>query len=108
MKHNITAKNMDITDSVRFLVSKKLAPLDRLLKKFPSDLVSSNVVLEKHPRKEEYTAGIALLLPGKELVSHELGANIESAVVLATSALKEQIQKHKAKLRREFDYQREH
>lgn len=95
---------------IREFVEKECArnfdKINRLLKRYESDVVQVHVSLEKSPRKAEYNFTIHLALPAGTLHASGVGADVRSSAKAGFSEIESQIKKHQEKLRRDYVWKR--
>jgi len=84
----------------------KLTKLERHLQRFPPDAVHLQVVLEKHPKKELFGAGLSLRVPSNILRSEKQAPDPVPALDRATKTLLRQLAGFKSGLRREALWKR--
>ena len=69
---NLVTKNFHAHEQLQQKLRQTLTKLQQHLEHFPSDALHLQVVLEKHPRKPQFTAGLVLRVPSNILHSeHE-------------------------------------
>ena len=68
---NLVMKNFRAHEQLQERLRQTLSKLQRHLEHFPSDALHLQVVLEKHPRKPQFTAGLVLRVPSNILRSEE-------------------------------------
>jgi ribosome-associated translation inhibitor RaiA len=98
---NIVTKGFNAHGQVQDKVRSALSKLERHLEHFPSDAVHLQVVLDKHPRKPEFTAGLVLRVPSNILRSTQVGSDPVSALSGAVKTLLRRLASLKSELRRE-------
>jgi RNA polymerase sigma factor (sigma-70 family) len=103
---NIVTKGFHAHGQVKQKVRSALSKLERHLEHFPSDAVHLHVVLEKHPRKPEFTAGLVLRVPSNILRSTQVGSDPVSALSGAVKTLLRRLVSLKSELRREVLWKR--
>ncbi|HEY5914581.1 MAG TPA: sigma-70 family RNA polymerase sigma factor [Verrucomicrobiae bacterium] len=103
---NIVTKGFHGHGQVQEKVRSALSKLERHLEHFPSDAVHLQVVLERHPRKPEFTAGLVLRVPSNILRSAQEGPDPVSALSSAVKTLLRQLASLKSELRREVLWKR--
>jgi len=103
---NIVRKGFNAHGQVQEKVRSALSKLERHLEHFPSDAVHLQVVLEKHARKPEFTAGLVLRVPSNILRSAQAGPDPASALSGAFKTLLRQFASLKSELRREVLWKR--
>jgi ribosomal subunit interface protein len=80
--------------------------LNRLLKRYASDLVLLHGSLEKTPRKTEFNFSVNLNLPTGTLHATGVGADALGSAKAAFAELEKQVKKHQAKLRKDYVWKR--
>jgi ribosome-associated translation inhibitor RaiA len=86
--------------------ARHIVKLNRLLKRYPSDLVSLHASLEKTPRKTEFAFSLNLTLPTGTLHATGLGPDIRSSAKTAFVEIEHQVKKHQEKLRKDYIWKR--
>src|SRR5690242_21187226 len=84
---NIVTKGFHAHGQVQQKVRSALSKLERHLEHFPSDAVHLQVVLQKHPRRPEFTAGLVLRVPSNILRSAQAGPDPVPALSSAVKTL---------------------
>ncbi len=94
-------KNVELTDSLKSLVDKKIGALAKFVKVLQKDAVEVFVELEKetkHHRKGDiFLAEATLHLPGKSLVARSHGQDLGKAILKIKHELEREIRKYKTK-----------
>jgi ribosomal subunit interface protein len=98
---NIVTRNLHGHEPLRKKLNEKIAKLEKHLKHFPPDTVHLHITLERHPRKEEYTAALMLRVPSNILQSTKSADDVIKAFDDAVKALLRELEALKADLRRE-------
>jgi ribosomal subunit interface protein len=98
---NIVTRNLHGHELLRKKLNEKIAKLEKHLKHFPPDAVHLHIALERHPRKEEYTAALTLRVPSNILHSEKSADDVIKAFDDAVKALLRELEAFKADLRRE-------
>jgi len=98
---NIVTKGFHAQEQVHQKLRSSLSKLERHLEHFPSDAVHLQVVLEKHPRKPQFTAGLVLRVPSNILRSAQDAPDPVPALSGAAKTLLRQLASLKSDLRRE-------
>jgi len=80
--------------------------LNRLLKRYDPDLVELHWLIEKAPRKIEYTCSMNLRLPTGSLHASGTGADVLACSKIAFSEIESQVKKHQEKLRKDYLWKR--
>jgi RNA polymerase sigma factor (sigma-70 family) len=103
---NIVTKGFHAHEQVHQKVRSALSKLERHLEHFPSDAVHLQVMLEKHPRKPQFTAGLVLRVPSNILRSAQDASDPVSALSGTVRTLLRQLESLKSELRREVLWKR--
>ena len=103
---NIVTKGFHAHEQVHQKVRSALSKLERHLEHFPADAVHLQVMLEKHPRKPEFTAALVLRVPSNILRSAQVGSDPLPALNGAVRTLLRQLASLKSGLRREALWKR--
>ena len=107
MQLHLTAKRLDITPDVEEVLTRHLNRLRPRLRHFAPDLVHLDVALRRHPRKQEYSGSIRLSVTGTLLPSRLNRADtLEGLIKAAFDDLEEQLNRYKARLRRDHAHER--
>jgi len=96
MQITLTAKNFDLTDSIKDYVDKKFNMLDKFLDK----IIRANVLISKdnhHNKGDVYFCECKLEIPGKDLFVSKDELNMYKAIDKVQDHLREELKKHKAK-----------
>jgi len=97
-------------DSNRELVEREVAnclpKLEKRLRSYAPDLVQVHGCLDKHARKPLYSFSLNLSLPTGTLHATGIGANARASVKRAFAELGAQIRKHRARLRKDYEWKR--
>jgi ribosomal subunit interface protein len=103
---NVVTKNLHGHELLCKKLNEKIAKLEKHLKHFPPDTVHLHITLERHPRKEEYTAALTLRVPSNILQSTKSADDVIKAFDDAVKALLRELEALKADLRRESLWKR--
>ncbi|MCX8090087.1 MAG: sigma-70 family RNA polymerase sigma factor [Verrucomicrobiae bacterium] len=103
---NIVTKNLHGHELLRKKIHQKISKLARHLEHFPPDTVHLLISLERHPRKEHYTAALTLRVPSNIIRSEKSGPDLIGAFDQAVKALLRELESLKAQLRRENFWKR--
>jgi ribosomal subunit interface protein len=103
---NIVTKNLHGHELLRKKIHQKLSKLARHLRHFPPDTVHLLITLERHPRREHYTAALTLRVPSNIIRSEKSGPDLIGAFDQAVKALLRELESLKAQLRRETYWKR--
>lgn len=106
MKLSISYKNVESHEPVELEVERHMGKLGRLLKSYSPDLVQLHVTFSKTPRKEEHSCSLNLSLPAATLHATGVGRTVRTSCKKAFSELEEQVKKHQAKLRKDYEWKR--
>lgn len=99
-------KNLPGHELLRKKLRQKITKLEKHLKHFPADAVHLQIALERHPRKEHYTAALTLRVPSNILRSEKSAPDLIKAFDDANKALLRELESLKADLRRETFWKR--
>lgn len=97
MKLNFTGKNMEVTEALRDITSKKLGKLEKY---FQEDIQGDVVFSTEKNRK---IIEVTINLPGTILRAEESSDDMYIAIDSAVDVLERQIRKHKTKLQRRYN-----
>lgn len=103
MKLQITAEGMELTESIKEMVKKKLGEnLDKYLKDFQEDLKVADIVI-KFSEKIGFEASFNIFLPGHEhFYAHTTALDrdekVEPIIVRLREEMEVQLEKYKGKL----------
>ena len=103
---NLVTKNFHAHEQLQQKLRQTLTKLQKHLEHFPSDALHLQVVLEKHPRKSEFTAGLVLRVPSNILHSEHEARDPVPALNGAVKTLLRQLESLKSELRRELLWKR--
>ena len=106
---NIVMKNVSPNDAripLEKKIRQKITKCERFLKHFPRDAVHLQIVLERHPRKDLYTASLTLRVPSDILHTQESGHDLVGAIDNAVKALLRELETYKSDLRGEESWKR--
>jgi ribosomal subunit interface protein len=106
LKWNLVTKNLHGHALLRKKLRQKIAKLEKHLKHFPPDAVHLHIALERHPRREHYTAALTLRVPSNILRSEKSSPDLIKAFDDANKALLRELESLKAELRRETFWKR--
>jgi ribosomal subunit interface protein len=98
---NVVTKNLHGHELLRKKLHEKIGKLEKHLTHFPPDAVHLNIALERHPRKEEYTATLTLRLPSNILHSRQTADDLIKAFDDAVKTMLRELEAFKSNLRRE-------
>lgn len=96
MDVELQARHLDLTDTVRDYVDKKVGRLDRYL----PDIATTRVDLDRrvtHSQGEVYTTQITLWVNGTVLRAEETNSDLLAAVDLAAEKIHRQIERYRGK-----------
>ena len=101
MKTHIQATRVDLTPSLAVYIERKLAAIERMLKKFDDGAVEAWVEVGRtsrhHHKGPVFRAEINLRLPGKLLRAVEENVDIRAALDVMKDKLHVEIEKYKTK-----------
>src|ERR1035441_5607956 len=106
LKWNLVTKGMRLHAQLQTKLEQKITKLETYLEHFPSDAVHLQVNLERHPKRDWFSAALTLRLPSTILQSENAGRVPLPVFELAIKALLRELAELKSALRRESDYQR--
>jgi ribosomal subunit interface protein len=106
MKLSLHSKDVEFREGVETEVARHLPKLARWLKSYAPDLVQLHGSFEKHPRKTEYTFALNLSLPTGTLHVTGVGSDTRQSVKQCFAELEQQIKKHQARLRKDYQWKR--
>lgn len=106
LKWNLVTKHLQGHELLRKKLHQKMAALEKHLKHFPPDAVHLHIALERHPKREHYTAALTLRVPSNILRSEKSSADVIKAFDDAVKALLRELEALKAELRRETFWKR--
>ena len=98
---NLVTKHLHPHDQLQGKIREKISKLEQHLQHFPPDAVHLIVHLERHPRRENFTAALTLRLPSNILHSHKTASDPIPAFDKAVKALLRELSSLKAELRHE-------
>jgi ribosomal subunit interface protein len=106
---NIVTKNISPEDArvpLQKKVRQKIAQFEKFLEAFPMDAVHLQIVFERHPRKDLYTATLTLRVPSDILHTQKSGRDVIGAFDEAVKALLRELESYKSNLRGEESWKR--
>jgi ribosome-associated translation inhibitor RaiA len=106
MKLSISHKLEEWRESVEKETQPHVVKMGRLLKRYAPDLVQLRGNIEKVPHKETYLFSLNLSLPTGTLHATGEGADVRTSVKAAFAEIETQIKKHKAILRKDYEWKR--
>src|SRR5699024_4283841 len=98
MKYNIRGENIEVTDSIREYVEKKIGKLNRYFDTTPTSDVHVNLSVYNEEQQIEVTIPMTDLL----LRAEEQHTDLYAAIDLVVDKLERQIRKYKTKVNRKF------
>jgi ribosome-associated translation inhibitor RaiA len=102
MKRHTTTKGFALTPANEAQLERRAARLERRLRRFDPDLVHLQVVMEKHPRREEYTGSVRLVVLEQVLAaSRNKAASVRTLLTQVFRDIESQLDRMKAALRGE-------
>lgn len=84
---NLVTKNLHGHELLRKKLREKISKLEKYLNHFPADTVHLHIALERHSRREYYTAALTLRVPSNILRSKKSGPDIIKTFDDAVKAL---------------------
>ena len=106
MRVSFNYKHEEAREAIEKETGRHAAKLKRLLKSYSPDLVILHGVLEKAPRKEEYSLILNLSLPTGTMHATGVGSDLRAGCKQAFSELESQVKKHQSKLRKDYEWKR--
>jgi RNA polymerase sigma factor (sigma-70 family) len=106
MKHTIEFKHFEPRERARKLVEELTARLEKQIKDFPQDSVFLRALIEENPVRKIYHVSITLDLPGGTLAAKEELHDPVETIRDAFNEIERQIERHKARLRRDYLWKR--
>jgi ribosome-associated translation inhibitor RaiA len=106
MKFSISYKLDESHGAVEKEVQSHVKKLEKLLKRYDPDLVQFHGDMDKHARRPEYLFTLNLSLPTGTLHATGEGSSVRASVKRAFSEVEAQIKKHKALLRKDYEWKR--
>jgi ribosome-associated translation inhibitor RaiA len=103
---SISYKLEESRDAVEKEVQPHIGKLEKLLKRYDPDLVQLHGNMDKHSRRPEYLFTLNLSLPTGTLHATGEGSTVRASVKAAFSEIEAQIKKHKALLRKDYEWKR--
>ncbi|REJ10186.1 ribosome hibernation-promoting factor, HPF/YfiA family [Halobacillus trueperi] len=98
LQYNIRGENLEVTDSIKEYVEKKVSKLERYFDTPPSSEVHVNLSVYNDEQTIEVTIPMKNLL----LRAEEHNTDLYAAIDLVVDKLERQIRKHKTKVNRKF------
>jgi ribosomal subunit interface protein len=106
MKHNIEFKHFEPRQRVRKLVEELIARLEKHMKDLPQDNTFLRVLIEENSVRKLYHVSITLDLPGATLATKAERHDPVDTIRDAFNEIERQIERHKARLRRDYLWKR--
>ena len=106
MKLSLSYKNVDLREPIETEVALHLGKMKKLLKTYAPDLIQVHALVEKHSRKAAYDFSLNLTLPTGSLHASGGYPDVRQSIRSAFADLSEQIKKHQAKVRRDYQWKR--
>lgn len=103
---NLVTRHLHPHEQLRKKLQQKIAKLAKHLQHFPTDAVHLHVALERHPKKQHFTAALTLRVPSNILRSRKASPDVIKAFDDAVKALFRELESLKAELRRETFWKR--
>ncbi|HEX7091891.1 MAG TPA: HPF/RaiA family ribosome-associated protein [Longimicrobiales bacterium] len=102
MRRHTMTKGFALTPANEARLKRRVARLEKRLRSFDPDLVHLQVVIEKHPRREEYTGSVRLVVLEQVLAaSRNTAATFRTLLTEVFSDIEAQLDRLKAGLRGE-------
>ena len=106
MKLSINYKHVESHKPVEVEVERHVAKLQKLLKSYSPDLVQLHGGFTKNPRTDEISCALTLSLPSGALRATGAGPAVRTSCKKAFSELEDQVKKHQARLRKDYEWKR--
>lgn len=106
MNISITYKHVKAHNPVEEEISRYSGKLKKLLKSYDSDAVQVHGVFARNPHNFENTFSLNLKLPGGTLHATGTGSGVRASCKEAFRDLEEQVKKHQARLRHDYEWKR--
>jgi ribosome-associated translation inhibitor RaiA len=106
MKLSISYKIEEWREPVEKETQRHIGKLEKLLKRYDADLVQLHGNMDKRSRKPEYLFTLNLSLPTGTLHATGQGSTVRACVKSAFSEVEAQIKKHKALVRKDYEWKR--
>ena len=106
MKLSITYKHVEPRNAAEKEVELYAEKLSRLLKSYEPDLVQLHGAFSKNPHRPELFFSLNLSLPTGTLHATGSGENPRASCKVAFGELQEQVKKHQARLRKDYEWKR--
>ena len=106
LEWNLVTKGMRPHAQLQSKLEQKVAKLETHLEHFPPDAVHLQVNLERHPKRDSFTAALTLRLPSNILQSRKSGADPMPVFDQAVKALLREVAGLKSDLRHKNDWER--
>lgn len=103
---NVVTRGFHAHDQLQQRLRMAVSKLERHLEHFPADAVHLQVALDKHPKKQLFTAGLVLRVPSNILRGEEKAADPVPALNGAVRRVLRQLEELKSDLRRELLWKR--
>jgi len=99
---HITAHHLSLSDALRWFVHKKVAPVTR----FANDALAAEIVLRRHGGSDvtrRFSASARLALPGRDIHSRALHADLYTAIRRLVAKLARRSRKRKTRRAKTFE-----
>jgi ribosomal subunit interface protein len=106
MKHQVEFKGFEPTDSLRGLIERRLAHLDRISRGLRGDPLFLRCAVEDVPKHKLFRLAITLEVPQRTLAAKEESHDIEAAVRGAFEEIEKQLEAYKSRMRNEHWWKR--
>jgi ribosomal subunit interface protein len=106
MKTSFTYKHVDARQPVEKAVERYVAKLSKLLKTYQPDLPQLHGVISREGRPENSTCALTLHLPSHTIHATSTAENARASCKEAFAELEAQLKKHKALLRKDYEWKR--
>ncbi len=106
MKLSISYKHVESHEGLERDMDRHVKKVVKFLKAYEPDLVQLHVVFAVNAHKEEHSCTLNLSLPTGSLHATGVGKNARGACTTAFKELDEQVKKHQALLRKDYQWKR--
>ena len=106
MKITYSQIDAEVRASIEQEFERHIKKLNRLLERYPPDLVQLHASAEKIPRKQKYCFSLNLILPTGTLHASGDGAEVRAGAKVAFAEIESQVKKHQQKLRKDYLWKR--
>lgn len=103
---NLVTKHLNPHEQLQQKIRQKIGKLETHLQHFPPDAVHLLVHIERHPKREDFTASLTLRLPSNILHTRKVAVDPIAAFDHSVRALLRELSSLKSDLRREESWKR--